>query len=172
MKNLKKLLLLPLFLLIVSCFEQEDEVKISESGKIEMISTIIIKNDEADLDYVDSEINVRLKSLKKEGWEVSYKWKKKSRPYEIEFVSTNTLNNLYNYQKKTEGENPSGVYVYKKYSDKLFVISFEFMKDTEKRTIILDSKSLPLYLMNEDEKLVAKRIVTSKKFYHVLLIEN
>lgn len=169
MKNLKKLLLLPLLFLIVSCFEQEDEVKISKSGKIEMISTIIVKNDEADLDYVASEINVRLKSLKEEGWEVSYKWKKKSRPYEIEFISTNTLNNLYNYQKKTEGENPSGVYIYKKHSEQQYVISFEFMEDTDKRTIILDHKSLPLYLMNKDEKLVAKRDVTSKQFYYVLL---
>jgi hypothetical protein len=169
MRSLKKIFFVSLFLVFIACFNQVDEVTISKSGKIELVTTIEITDKEADRDKVKEEINARVKSLKKEGWTVSYKWKSKSKPYKIKFTASNNLNKLYEYQKETEGVNPSGVYIYKKFSEKQYVISFDLLESANNRILNLSKKSIPLYHMDENDKLKELRRIESEKYYYVFL---
>lgn len=169
MRSLKKIFFISLFFVLYACFDQVDDVTIYKSGKIELVTTIEITDKEADRDKVKEEIKARVKSLKKEGWKVSYKWKRKSKPYKIKFTASNNLNKLYEYQQETEGENPSGVYIYKKFSEKQYVISFDILESANNRTLNLSKNSLSLYRKNENDKLEEFRKIESEKYYYVFL---
>lgn len=169
MKKLKKIIFVSIFFILYACFNQVDEVTISKSGKIELVTTIEVTAEEVDKKSVQDEIDARVKSLKKAGWKVSYKWKSKSEPYKVKFTISNTLNKLYEYQKKPEDVNPSGVYIYKKFSEKQYVISFDLIKDANNRTINLSKKSVSLYRKYGDNKLKKFRNIESEKYYYVFL---
>lgn len=94
---------------------------------------------------------------------------KKSKPYKIKFTASNTLNKLYEYQKKTGGDTPSGVYIVKKFSETQFVVSFDLIQDANNRVVNLNDKSLSLYDVDENDKLKEFRRIESEKYYYVLL---
>ncbi len=169
MKNFKKLLLLSLFFIFFACFNQVDDITIFKSGRIEMVTTIEITDKDTDKDKVKEEIKKKVALLKEEGWNVTYKWKKNSKPYKIKFTASNTLNNLYEYQKKTQGDTPSGVYIHKKFADNQYVLSFDLLKDANNRIVNLSSKSLSLYTVDDNDKLKEHRNIKSEKYYYVLL---
>jgi hypothetical protein len=169
MKHLKKLFILSLFFLCYACFDQEDDVTIYKSGKIELFTTIEITEESADIDDVKEEVDSKIELLEKAGWNVSHKWIRKSKPYKIEFTASNTLNKLYEYQKETEGESPSGVYITKKFSDKEYVVTFDLMKDANNRILNLSKNSLSFFSIDENEKLKELRRIKSEKNYYVFL---
>ncbi|WP_159018131.1 hypothetical protein [Algibacter sp. L3A6] len=169
MKNLKKLLIVPLFFILNACFNQVDDITIYRSGKIELITTIEITDKEADKDQVNEEIEKKVAQLKKEGWYVSYKWKKKSKPYKIIFTASNNIDKIHEYQVETEGDTPSGIYISKKFTDKQYVVTFDLLPDANNRSLNLTGNSLPLYRVNDDGKLEATRNIKSEKKYYVVL---
>lgn len=169
MRNIKKLLFVSLFFILNACFNHADDITIYRSGKIELVSTIEITDKEVDKAKVKEKINEKIKLLKEEGWDVSYKWKKKSKPYKIIFTASNNLNKIHEYQVETEGDTPSGIYIYKKFSDKQYVVTFDLLADANNRILNLSSNSLPLYRVNDDGELEATRNIESKKKYYVVL---
>ena len=169
MRNIKKLVFVSLFFILNACFNHADDISILPSGKINIKSTIEITDKEADKAKVKEEINEKIKLLKEEGWDVTYAWKKKSKPYKIIFNARNTLDKLYKYQKETDGETPSGIYIYKKFSDKQYVVTFDLLPDANHRLLGLKEYSLPLYLVNDDGELEATRSIKSEKKYYVVL---
>ncbi|QRM90362.1 hypothetical protein FG167_14320 [Lacinutrix sp. WUR7] len=169
MKNLKKLLFVSLFFILNACFNHADDITIYRSGKIELVSTIEISDKEADKDQVNEEIEKKIAQLKKEGWYVSYKWKKKSKPYKIIFTASNNIDKIHEYQVETEGDTPSGIYIYKKFSDKQYVVTFDLLSDANNRILNLSRNSLPLYRVNDDGKLEFTRNIKSEKKYYVVL---
>ncbi|MFC6269698.1 hypothetical protein [Frigoriflavimonas asaccharolytica] len=168
MRNLKILALLSLFVLFCSCFEHEDEVTISKTGKIDIVSIIKVNSNESKAE-VQEALSHEFTQLKKAGWNVSYRWMTATKPYKIQFVGSNTLNNIYNYIEKTKGENPSGIYVSKKYSDTEFAVTFDLLTDADNRIVRLGKKSLPLYSFADKDKLQSVRNIESKKNYIVIL---
>ena len=168
MRNFKKLFFLSLFFVLYACFNQVDTITISKSGKIKLVSTIEITV-ESEKDVVKDAIKSRIKTLKDEGWKVSYKWEKRSKPYQIKVTASNTLQQLYEYQSKTKKSSSFGVNIYKKFSDKRYAISFDILKDANNRILNLNKKSLPLYRIGENDKLYKLRNIKSKTDYYVLL---
>lgn len=168
MRNFKILSLLSFFVLFCSCFEHEDDVTITKSGNIEVVSTINVKSGDSKTE-VQEGINTQLIELKKEGWKISYKWIKESKPFKIKFTATNTLNNLYNYQEKTKGENPSGIYIVKKYAANQYALSFDLLMDADNRLINLNKNSIPFYRIDANDDLKKVSNIESKKNYIVIL---
>lgn len=168
MKKLQQLVLLFAMFLLLGCFTQTDIITFYKSGKVELIATIEITDDDATKDKVKEEVEERVKNLKKEGWKVSYKWKKRSKPYKLEFTATNTLKRIHNYNVETEGENPSGIYIYKNFDDEQFVFDIDLLENCESRTITLGKNSLPLYTVEDNKR---KRVynIESEETYYVFL---
>lgn len=169
MRGFKKIIIFSVFFILYSCFNHTDEVTIYKSGKIELVSTIEITDKETGKADVKEEIKDRINALKKEGWKVSHKWTKKSKPYKIRFKASNNLTTLYNYQKQTKGNTPSGVYITKKFSEKQYVISFDLLKDANNRVINLNNKSISLFRLGDNDDLIESRRIKSEKNYYVFL---
>ena len=155
--------------LLSSCFDHYDQVSIDSNGMISLTSTIKITDEEADKSKVKEEIELMVKDLKKAGWDVSYKWVNKSKPYKIEFLGTNTIDHLYQYQQENNGFTPSGVWIDKKFSDKQYVISFDKLEDANNRIIDLKYNSLSLYRPSGEDDIEEFRKIESDLYYYLFL---
>jgi len=170
MKKIHLLLLGLILLVLNSCFDHHDEITIYNSGRIELVSTIVVTTEEYTKDEVKENIEERVTALKKAGWTVKHKWKKKSHPYKIEFELSNTIHRMYDYHVETEGgSGGSGIYIYKKFSDKQYVISFDLLGDASNRTLTLTNNSIPLYAAGKDNTAEPTRTIKSENRYYMML---
>ena len=85
-----------IFFLICGCWEQFDYITVTNSGQVNFISKIIIRDEaeefsSADIDEFSSGFLI---DLKKAGWTVDKKWISKQRPYKMEFNGSGNLDQV------------------------------------------------------------------------------
>lgn len=172
MKNLIRLIPIAFIFILTSCFNHDDQMTISKSGNISVISTIQITDDELEKETIEDEVSKIVDDLKDEGWAVSYKWKKKKSPYRIEFISSNSLKKMFHYQQ--EYGTASGINVLKNFSDEQYVVSFEKLENADNRSIHLSSSSLSLHRLEDDDEVTEVRDVVGNgitDFYYYIMLD-
>ena len=169
MLKLFKISLVGLLFCLTSCFDHDDTFIFHRSGAITMYSTIEITDDEIEKKEVKLEIAKLIKELEdEEGWNIIYKWTKKSKPYKIEFTSTNTIQNLHELHQSPDAYGPAGVFVESKPSESRYIISFEKLENANNRDIrILGS---PLFKAGDNELVKVKNIVDPRTSEYFLVI--